>query len=181
VSLKSLFYTAAAWGGPHFALPTAFLFDHLMPKILTGDYLFQTPSGEPSPYFTALTVGFALLFLVCVFLYFRRNRLAGNKPPLTRFYRRVAKTGMWIAGIGLFLALMRYVQFPFLGMPVLMYVLLLSMIGIAGYFVYDWSERYPLALQRVEEGHVQRRYRSTPRQRVARPIRPRTTRGKRRR
>ena len=150
-------------------------------KFFTADYFFQNPPPAPSAYFTVLTVGFAVLFLGSAFAYWRRAKLARENPVLRRFIRRVAKTGMWTAGIGLWLALMRYAQMPYLSPRILMYLLLLSMIGIVGYFVYDFSERYPIAVYKLQESHLARRYRPAARPRPEpQRVRPRV-RGKQRR
>jgi Tfp pilus assembly protein PilO len=62
-----------------------------------------------------------------------------------------------------------------------MLLLIIAMILVAGYFAYDLSERYPLALYRVQESELQRRFRPAARP-VTEPQRPRPkARGKRRR
>ena len=148
--------------------------------LLTGDYLFNTPTDE-SGYFLALTIVFALLFIASAFAYLRRAKLAGDNPILRRVIRRAARAGMWTAGIGLFLALMRYTQVPYLSMPIWMLLLIIAMIVIVGFFVYDLSERYPLAVHQLRESHRERRFRPTPKPR-AEPQRPKAAvRGKRRR
>lgn len=136
------------------------------------DYLFQSPTTPASTAYGILTAGFILLFLVSAVAYFRRSRLARENPVLRRLIRRVATVGMWSAGIGIFLALMRYAQVLYLSMPIFMDLLFLWMIGEVAYFVYDLSERYPLAVWRLQESHVERRYRPTARSR-AEPQRPR--------
>jgi hypothetical protein len=152
-------------------------------RFLTSDYLFNTPSGTPTVYFGVMTAFFGALFLLSAFLYWRRAKLAGENPVLRRFVRRVAKAGMWTSGIGLFLALMRYLEIPYLSMPIWLDLLVLSMIAIVGYFVYDLSERYPIAVWRLQEAHVERRYRPAPRSRSEpQRVRPRPkVRGKGRR
>jgi hypothetical protein len=88
---------------------------------------------------------------------------------------------MWLAGIGLFLALMRYLEIDYLAFPVWMDLLVLTMIGVVGYFVYEISEWYPLAVWQLQESQLERRYRPPPRRRMEpQPVRPRV-RGKRRR
>jgi len=149
-------------------------------KLIDGNYLFQTPPTEGAA-FTALTVGFGLLFVLCALAYWRRGKLARENPVLRRLIRRVATAGMWCAGIGLFLALMRYAQIPYASMPFFMYLLLLSMIAAVAFFVYDLSERYPLAMWKLQESHVERQYRPAPKPRRE-PQRQRpAVRGKRRR
>lgn len=150
-------------------------------NILSGDYLFNTPSGTPSVYFGVLTAGFAVLFLAAAIVYWRRAKLARTNPILRRFIRRVAKAAMWIAGIGLFFALMRYIQFPYLGDPFWLLLLFIGSIFVAAYFVYDRSERYPAAVWQLQQNTIARRYRPVvkprPEPQRARP----KERGKRRR
>jgi hypothetical protein len=94
----------------------------------------------------------------------------------------MATAGMWTAGVGLFLALMRYAGLDYFAMRIWMYLLFLTIIGLAAYYVYDFSERYPLAVWRLQEAEAQRRYRPAPRRRAEpQPVRPNRVRGKQRR
>lgn len=147
---------------------------------LSGSYLFGTV--KPTTPFHILTAALVLLFLVSAFVYWRRGKLARDNPPLRRLLRRMARAGMWIAGIGLFIALMRYAQVDYLDMRIWMYLLLLAFIVTVGYFVYDISERYPLAKWRHDEANLERRYRPAGRRRPEpQPVRSTRERGKRRR
>jgi hypothetical protein len=161
----------------------AFLFhDEGSVRLLDTNYLFNTPTDSPSGYFTALTIGFGLLFVACAILYWRRAKLAPDNPILRRFIRRVTSAGMWFAAIGLFLALMRYVGLDYLGMPIWILILIVTMILFAGYYIYDLSERYPLAVWRLEETSLERRFRPAPKPRLEpQRVRPAGQRGKRRR
>jgi len=151
-------------------------------NILSGDYLFSSPSGEPSGYFGILTAGFVVLFLVSLGAWFRRSKLAVNNPIHRRYIRRLAESGLWTSGFGLFLALMRYIQLDYLDAPILMLLLLLVMIALVGYYVYDYSERYPAAVWKVQATQARHEYRPAPRRKVAaKPVRPNNPRGKRRR
>lgn len=151
-------------------------------QLVSGDYLFTTPTNTPSTYFGILTGGFVVLFLVSAFVYWRRAKLSPNNPILRRFFRRVSSAGMWIAGVALFFCVMRYIEAPYLADPILLLLVILFGIYLIGYYVYDLSERYPVAVYRLQESALQRRYRpaaSAPRE----PKRPRPTnvRGKRKR
>lgn len=164
--------------GAHFSLRFAVTFPHL----LSGDFLFSSPVGAPSPWFAVLTAGFVLLFLLSAFFYWKRATLAAGNPVMRRLIRRASQAGMWTGAIGMLLALLRYVQFPYLSAPILIYLLVLIMIAIAGYFVYDISERYPLAVYQLQESQSRQRFRP-----AARPVReaprpkPTRDRGKQRR
>lgn len=150
-------------------------------KIFDSNYLFTTPLESPTLAFHLLTAAFALAFILSAILWLRRAKFAPQNPALRRFLRRVAVTGMWTSGIGLFLALCRYLQVDYIGMRIWMYLLFLYIIGEVGFFVYDYSERYPVAVWRLQEAAHERRYRTPVRQRNE-PQRPRTkVRGKRRR
>ncbi len=150
-------------------------------NILSGDYLFNTPTDTPSGYFGVLTAGFAVLFVGAAIAYWRRAKLARNNPIQRRFIRRVAKATMTISAIGLFFALMRYIQFPYLGDPFWLLTLFIGAILVAAYFVYDWSERYHVAVWQLQQNTMARRYRpiakARPEPQRARP----KERGKRRR
>jgi hypothetical protein len=149
--------------------------------LLSGNYLFQTPTDSPSVYFHAMTIGFGVLFLVSAIAYWRRGKLAPDNPVARRVVRRATKAGMWIAGIGLFFALMRYAQVDYVGMPLWLLLLFISTIVTVGYFVYELSERYPMAVWRLQESSLERRYRPAARPpREPQRQRPKV-RGKRRR
>jgi hypothetical protein len=153
-------------------------------QLLSGDYLFNTPdpSQAPSKYFLALTIAFGALFVVSALVWWRRAKLASDNPVRRRLIRRAAKAGMWTAAIGLFLALMRYVDFPYLAAPILVLLLIFAMILVVGYFVYELSERYPVAVYQLQQSHAERQFRPAARPR-SEPARQRATnrpRGKRR-
>jgi hypothetical protein len=154
-----------------------------MPHLLTGDYLFTNPADAPNSLYVVVPVGFGLLLILSIVAYLRRSSLAPDNPVLRRLIRRAAKAGMWFGSLGLALAVLRYVQFDYLDQPILLLLLVCSLIISIGYFVYDWSERYPLAMWKMQEAQVERRYRPAP-ERRARPqaVRPNPKeRGKRRR
>jgi hypothetical protein len=147
----------------------------------SGNYLFQTPP-YPGPFFDAFTACLGLLFLASALAYWRRGKLAADNPVRRRLIRRASKAGMWTSGNGLFLALMRYLQIDYLAMPIWLYLLLLTMIAIVAYFVYELSEHYPVAAWQFEQSQVERRYRPSARPKSPAPQRPRPkVRGKRRR
>ena len=143
-------------------------------SLFDPNFMFTSPLDNPPGLYAAVPIVFGLLLVASIAAFWRRAKLSQGNPVLRRFIRRASKAGMWIGGIGLFLAIMRYIQFPFLSMPIWMYLTVLAGIGLVGYFVYDRSENYPLAIWRWQESHVDRRYRPAARavrepQRVVRP------------
>jgi hypothetical protein len=150
-------------------------------NILNGNYLFNTPTDAPSAYFGVLTAGFAVLLIGGAIIYWRRAKLARNNPIQRRFIRRTSKAAMWIGVVGLFFAFMRYIEFPYLGEPIWLLLVLISAILVVAYFVYDRSERYPVAVWQLQQNTMARRYRPIvkPRPEPQR-VRPKE-RGKRRR
>lgn len=154
-------------------------------NLFTSQNLFSAPPSNPPVAFAVMTAAFGVLFLLSLLAYWQRSRLSRTNAVLRRYIRRAAKAGMWTAGMALFLAAMRYLQVDYLDMPIWIYLDVLLILAIVGYFVYDRSENYPLAIWRLQESHTQRQYRPAPRQRSepqrARPVRPGRTRGKRRR
>lgn len=141
-------------------------------NLLSPDFMFNTPSGTPSVLFDGLTAFFVVLFLIGAVLFWRRAKLAGGNPVKRRFIRRVGGAAMWIGAIGVVLAVFIYVQLPYLGMPIWLYLLVLYMIGLAGYYVYDLSERYPLAVHQLHINAESRRF-QRPAQPRREPQRPR--------
>lgn len=135
-------------------------------NILDGNYLFRTPPQSPSWVFAVLTVGFGLLLVGGAFAYWRRNKLVGNNPVLRVFVRRISQTSMYYAVAGLFFAAMRYLSVDYLAMPIWMYLLLLCMIVSVAYYVYDFTMRVPVALWKIQQNQVERRYRPTARPRT---------------
>src|SRR5579872_4584939 len=82
-------------------------------ELLSGDYLFQTPTTSASVYFNIMTIAFGAVFLLSILAYWRRGKLARDNPAARRLIRRMAKAAGWLSGIGLFLALMRYLQIDY--------------------------------------------------------------------
>ncbi|HCG03077.1 MAG TPA: hypothetical protein DEV93_21375 [Chloroflexi bacterium] len=148
-------------------------------KIFDGNYLFSTPLYAPSAYFDILTGAFVVMFLASAFLYWRRSKLAGENAVLRRFIRRASKSAMTWAIIGLIFALFRYGGIDYLAPPIWMYLVLLGIVISIGWYVYDYSEHYPVAVWQLEQSHLERRFRpvSKPRPEPQR-VRPKQ-RGKR--
>ncbi len=132
--------------------------------------------------FDVMTGALVAIFLLSLIFYLRRGKIARDNPVLRRFIRRASQAYLWASGIGIFLAIMRYLGVDYIDMPFWLYLDWLLLIGITGYFVYERSERYPLALWEFRHATEQRRYRPEARRRAEpqtpRPNRPR---GKRRR
>jgi hypothetical protein len=155
-------------------------------NLFSTNFMFTSPSVSPPAAYIIVPIVFGILFLASAICYWRRGKLAPDNPVARRFIRRVSKAGMWTSAIGLVLAAARYAQFDYLDMPIWMYLLVLAMIITAAYYVYDRSERYPLAMWRLQEADAQRRYRpaaARPRepQRIGARNRPDRMRGKRKR
>lgn len=152
-----------------------------MPDLFSGDTLFNDPATTPSV-FHIVTAVFAIIFVASAIVYWRRAKIARDNPVRRRLIRRVASAGMWTSAIGLVLCAARYTGFQYLDYPIWLYILALTMIAIVGYFVYDISERYPLAVWRLHESNLERRYRPPTKPRLEpQRIRPNKVRGKRRR
>ena len=151
-------------------------------NIFSSDNLFNAASGAPPVAFGIMTGAFAVIFLISALAYWRRAKLAPTNPILRRFIRRAAKAAMWTSAIALFFAAMRYLEVPYLDPPIWLYLSVLAMIVTVGYFVYDRSERYPLAMWQLRHNDIERKYRPMARPRPE-PVRQRSTnvRGKRRR
>jgi hypothetical protein len=154
-------------------------------SLFSSNNLFQVPSGMPPTGFGVLTGAFVVLFLLSALAYWRRAKLAPGNPVLRRFIRRASKALMWAAVIGMFFGAMRYLQIDYFDMPIWLWLDGLLIVVIVGYFVYDRSERYPLAVWQLHQNHAERKYRPAPRPRPE-PARPRqqraaNVRGKRRR
>lgn len=147
-------------------------------------YLSDDPSGTPSAFFAVLTAFFALLMIASIIAYVRRRKLSRGITPRRHLIRNVAKAGMWISGTGLFLAIMRYVNFQYLDARWLMYALGLITIAYVGYVTFYLSERYSGAVRHFQQAELDRRYRATAKRKpAATPVqsRPAVMRGKRRR
>ena len=128
-------------------------------KLLDGNYLFSTPIQAPLRFFGVMTGLMVVLFLAAAFAYWRRSKLVPNNPVGRRFIRRAATAAMYWSGIALFFALMRYGGVDYLAPPIWMYLVILGMIATVAYFVYDWSEKFPLAVWQLQQSHQQRRFR----------------------
>jgi hypothetical protein len=128
-----------------------------------------------------LTALFVVLFAVSAFVYWRRAKIAPDNPVQRRFIRRLSQSGMWIAGLGIFFAIMRYIGFLYLDDPFWLLLVFIAAILVIAYFVYDRSEHYPVAMWQLQQSALQRKYRPVPKMRTE-PHQPLPkVRGKRRR
>lgn len=136
-------------------------------SLFSTRYLTDNPSGYPGVFFDIFTGLLVVVMAVSIYVYIRRRKLAGGVTPKRHLYRNVAQAGMWFSGTGLFLAAMRYIQMPYLGMRLLTYVWLIALVIYAGYLTNYLSEHYPVAMSRFQEGVLDKKYRSAAKRRPA--------------
>jgi len=146
---------------------------------------YLTGTGIPGIFYDIHTALLGLLFVVCLFAYLRRRPLSRGITPRRHLIRMTSQAGMWIAIIGLFLALMRYLEITYLDMRFYSYLVILGAIAYCAYLAYVLSERFPLSMYQFEQATSGSRYRpGRPPRRVpatAQPARSGMQRGKRRR
>lgn len=153
-------------------------------SLFSSGYMGSTNGSFPGVFFDIYTGLLVAGLVASIYCYLRRRPLSRGVTPRRHLLRTVAQGGMYLFTIGLFLALMRYFQIPYLDMRILSYLLVLAAIGYAGYLTYYLSERYQLALYRFEHHEADRRYRVTAKRKPASgtsPSRSGMQRGKRRR
>ena len=121
----------------------------------------------PSNYFTVLLIVFTSGLVVGLYLHYvyakHAFRSHGYKK---RLWQRAAGITAIIGGTGTCLALMRFIEFPYLSMRVLMYLTIATAAGFAGYFVYYLVVRYPKELARYESWALKQQYMPRPRRKV---------------
>ena len=101
-------------------------------------------TGFPGVFFDIYTGILAVLFLGALFVYIRRRPLSKGFTPRRHLLRNVAQSVMWITGLGLFFAIMRYIGLTYVDMRFYSYVVILIGVAYVGYLVYQLSERYPV-------------------------------------
>ncbi len=124
--------------------------------LLNPSHWFDGNPGSPSPYYLILVVVFALLTVAggVSYYYLRPGRFRDHalRARLAEVVGVVSiSLGLW----GLFLLFMRYLNVGILSARVLLYLTILVVLGLAGYFVYFYLRRYPsmLATYHREEEH----------------------------
>lgn len=136
-------------------------------SLFSTRYLTDNPTGFPGIFFDIFTALLVVVMGVSIYVYVRRRKIAGGVTPKRHLYRNVAQAGMWFSGTGLFLALMRYVQMPYLGIRLLTYIWFLCLVFYIGWLTNYLSEQYPAAMSRFEEGVLDKKYRSASKRRTA--------------
>jgi hypothetical protein len=139
----------------------------------------------PGPFYDAYTAILIVALLIAIVAYIRRRPLSRGVTPRRHLIRNTSQGVMYLAVVGLFFAVMRYLQIQWLDMRLWTYLVILSAIAYAGYVVYFISEKHPVAVYHFRRHSADQRYRVQGRQRSSTPSqpagRPATQRGKRRR
>ncbi len=106
-----------------------------------------SPAAAPNvlgPFAWACLAFIIALFAASAYFYFyRRKSWKRSNPPLFRAVARWSQAGLWLAGLGLLLLLVRVVQLDFFNLRVWLYLWLLLAIGSAAYFFYWYRTAYP--------------------------------------
>lgn len=123
---------------------------------------FNTEPGQPGPEFLVL-LAFSFVVLVVAFVVNRRRRqlFAGDGLKM-RIAGRASEIAMWISGVMLFLAIMRYGNVPYLATPILLYLTVLTGVGFIGYGIYYMTQRYPLKREAYLQQLERQRYLPAP-------------------
>lgn len=136
-------------------------------SLFSTRYLLDDPTGFPGIFFDIFTALLIVVLAASIYVYINRRKLAGGVTPKRHLYRNVAQAGMWFSGTALFLAAMRYVQMPYLGKRLLIYIWFLALVLYLGYLTNYLSEHYPVAMRRFQEGVLDKKYRSGAKRRPA--------------
>ncbi|MBU0493013.1 MAG: hypothetical protein KKA73_14345 [Chloroflexi bacterium] len=117
-------------------------------------------------YHTPLLIIFVALGVAALVLYFyfSRRRYAGHvlNSRLTEFLAGVLGAA---SVVGLLLLLCDWFMIPFLSMPVWPLLLIVGLLGFAGYAAWYYLRRYPAQLAAYERDAVKQRYMPTARER----------------
>lgn len=128
-------------------------------SLFSSRYLTYDPNGIPGVFFGIYTGLLAVGMLLSIYTYLKRRPLSQGVTPRRHLLRNTAQSFMWICGLGLFLALMRYLQVLYLDLRIFSYLLVLGAIAYCGYLTFYLSERYPISLYHFQQTEVDRRYR----------------------
>jgi hypothetical protein len=156
-------------------------------SLFSSRYLTTDVTEFPGVWFDIYTGLLVALFLGGLFVYLRRRPLSRGLTPRRHFLRNTAQSVMWIAGIGLFFCVMRFIELPYLDFRIFSYIVVLGGIAYLGYLTFFLSERYPSQVHSHRQLEADRRYRTAPKRRTQQPATAAATgrsgmqRGKRRR
>jgi hypothetical protein len=133
-----------------------------MDNPFSWDYLTTVPGTDEvfGPFAVIYLIIFGFGFLVSIFLYNDGARYYTKNALKRRLIRRGSAIAMTIFGIGLFFFGIRILQIsPFnFGMRLWLWLSMLALVGMFGYFAYYLRVKYPLDLAEYEDRKVKAQY-----------------------
>jgi hypothetical protein len=127
----------------------------------------DTDPPAPSQYFTILLIMFTSGLVLGLYVYYVYARhVFQDHTYKRRLWERVSGIAAIVGGIGAFLALMRIIEFPYLSTRALMYVTILTTLGLLGYLAFYLITRYPQELARYESWALKQQYMPRPRRKA---------------
>ena len=117
-------------------------------------------SFPPAPgwaIFVAL-IAFVVWTIVSSFVYIRRRQLFAGNGALIGMGTRFGWYAISIGIVGLLLILARYVQLPYVDMPLILLLDSLLAVGFLIFLIYSLRRRYPARLAAVRAHELRRHY-----------------------
>ena len=133
-----------------------------MDNPFSWDYLTTVPGTDEvfGPFAVIYLIVFGFGFLASIFLYNDGARYYTKNALKRRLIRRASAIAMTIFAIGLFFFAIRILQIsPFnFGMRLWLWVSMLALVGMVGYFAYYLWVKYPEQLREYEDRKVKAQY-----------------------
>jgi amino acid transporter len=133
-----------------------------MDNPFSWDYLTTVPGTDEvfGPFAVIYLIVFGLGFLASIFLYNDGARYYTKNALKRRLIRRGSAIALTIFSIGLFFFAIRILQInPFtFGMRIWLWLSMLALVGMVGYFAYYLRVKYPVMLREYEDRKVKAQY-----------------------
>ncbi|MBI2909421.1 MAG: hypothetical protein HYX92_17385 [Chloroflexi bacterium] len=140
-----------------------FSFDIDFAKLFDLSHWFDADPGFPSGYYLVLAAIYVAILAASVYGYLVYTRKTFSEH---RFKKRVAEgVSLWagaVAIVALALFALRFAQVPYGSTRILVYLTLLTSVGLAGFLVFYMKRLYPGRLEAYEARLLKARYAPKP-------------------
>lgn len=128
------------------------------------DWAFLTsapPANGPAlgPFGWIYTLIMLIVLAGAGYFYFvKRREWKRTNPVYRKATDRFAVPAMWAAGIGLLFAVFRLTRVDFLDLRFWLYLCMVALLGVAGWFAYWYTQRFPAEMAKYQKTQRARQY-----------------------
>lgn len=130
--------------------------------LFSAEHLFDPNPGPPSVYYGIVGFFFAVIFGATLSTYLRYRQHPWGPPTLVKKVSRALVVGMILGGIGVILVIARFFTIPFLSMRIILYLWIITTLGLLGYAIYYVRRVYPTKKVAYQQAYARSRYMPKP-------------------